>query len=92
MMPRGPEQLKLSKMHMAGLGTAMMKQVMRRKSVASLPELMETARRNGVRLVACSMSMDVMGIRREELIDGVDIGGVGAYLSAADEANVNLFI
>lgn len=92
MMPRGPEKLRLSKMHMAGLGTSMMKQVMRQKNIAALPELMETARRSGVRLVACSMSMDVMGIRREELIDGVDIGGVGAYLNAADEANVNLFI
>lgn len=92
MMPRGPEKLKLSKMHMAGMGTAMMKQVMRQKNIASLPELMRTARQSGVRLVACSMSMDVMGIRREELIDGVDIGGVGAYLNAADEANVNLFI
>ena len=75
----------------------MMKQVMRGKNIASLPELMATARSGGVRLVACSMSRDVMGLRREELIDGVgdgsvQIGGVGTCLNAADSANVNLFI
>ncbi len=92
MMPRGPQRLKLSKMHMAGMGTAMMRGVMKKKNVASLPELIATARNNGVRLVACAMSMDVMGIRQEELIDEIEIGGVGAYLDAADNANVNLFI
>ncbi|GJQ25133.1 MAG: pyridine nucleotide-disulfide oxidoreductase [Phycisphaerae bacterium] len=92
MMPRGPDKLALSKMHMAGLGTAMMRRTMQRKHVAPLQELMRTARRQGVRFVACSMSMDVMGIGREELIDGVEIGGVGAYLDAAATANVNLFI
>ncbi len=92
MMPRGSDRLRLSQMHMAGMGTAMMRGVMRNKNVASLSELMAAAQTAGVRLIACSMSMDVMGIHREELIDGIDIGGVGAYLSAADEANVNLFI
>lgn len=92
MMPRGPEKLALSKMHMGGLGTALMRRTMRRKHVAPLRELIQTAQRQGVRLVACSMSMDVMGICREELIDGVEIGGVGAYLDAAATANVNLFI
>ncbi len=92
MMPRGPARLTLSKMHMAGMGTAMMKHVMRAKNVDSLETLIAQAMRSGVRLVACSMSMDVMGIRREELIDGVEIGGVAMYLGAADAANVNLFI
>lgn len=92
MMPKGPERLALSKMDMAGVGRAMMKRTMRAKQVATLPELMETARRGGVRFVACAMSMDVMGIRREELMDGIEVGGVGTYLDAAAMANVNLFI
>jgi NADPH-dependent 2,4-dienoyl-CoA reductase/sulfur reductase-like enzyme/peroxiredoxin family protein/TusA-related sulfurtransferase/rhodanese-related sulfurtransferase len=92
MMPRGAERLTLSKMHMGGMGTAMMKRVMKSKNVDPLPALMGQARLNGVRLVACSMSLDVMGLKREELIDGVEIGGVGTYLGAADAANVNLFI
>ena len=92
MMPRGANRLRLSQMHMAGMGTAMMRGVMRKKNVDSLSELMATAQASGVRLIACSMSMDVMGLRHDELIDGVDVGGVGTYLSAADEANVNLFI
>jgi len=92
MMPKGPDKLSLSKMHMAGMGTAMMKRVMQRKNVAPLKEMIATARASGIRLVACSMSMDVMGIKREEMIDGVEIGGVAAYLAAADDANVNLFI
>jgi peroxiredoxin family protein len=92
MMPRGPRKLTLSKMHMAGAGTAMMKNVMKQKGVAALPELIETAKAAGVKLVACAMSMDVMGLKREELIDGIEVGGVGTYLDAADDANVNLFI
>lgn len=92
MMPRGASRLGLSKMNMAGLGTAMMRRTMRVKQVATLDELMASARQSGVRLVACAMSMDVMGIHRDELIDGVEIGGVGAYLDAASTANVNLFI
>lgn len=92
MMPRGPERLALSKMNMGGMGTRMMKHVMRSKNVMPLSELMEQARQSGVRLVACAMSMDVMGIRHEELIDGIEIGGVGYYLGKAEESRVNLFI
>lgn len=92
MMPRGAGRLGLSRMNFGGLGTAMMKYVMKRKNVASLPELIETAREQGVKLVACTMSMDVMGIREEELIDGLEFAGVASYLGEADEANVNLFI
>jgi len=92
MMPKGPGRLALSKMDMAGVGRMMMKRTMRAKQVATLPELMETARRGGVRFVACAMSMDVMGIQREELVDGIEVGGVGTYLDAAGTANVNLFV
>jgi peroxiredoxin family protein len=70
----------------------MMKGVMRKKNVSSLEELVEKAKSNGIRLVACSMSMDIMGIKKEELIDGVELGGVAMYLDHAEIGNVNLFI
>ena len=92
MMPRGAERLALSKMHMAGMGRAMIKGIMKQKNVASLPELIKSAQAAGVRLVSCTMSMDLMGIKREELIDGVEEGGVATYLDRAGAGNVNLFI
>lgn len=92
MLPRGSRKLKLSRMNMGGMGTAMMKKIMQDKNVDSLEALMKQAMRQGVKLVACTMSMDVMGIRKEELIDGVELGGVGAYLGDAEESNVNLFV
>jgi NADPH-dependent 2,4-dienoyl-CoA reductase/sulfur reductase-like enzyme/peroxiredoxin family protein/rhodanese-related sulfurtransferase/TusA-related sulfurtransferase len=92
MMPRGSTHTKLSKMNMAGMGTVMMRQVMKQKNVYSLEELMAQAKTNGIRFVACTMSMDVMGIKKEELIDGIEYGGVAAYLQKADEAGYNLFI
>jgi peroxiredoxin family protein len=92
MMPRGPRRAKLSQLHMAGLGTAMMQHVMQTKNVPTLEEMIAEAQALGVRFVACTMSMDVMGIHAEELIDDVELGGVASYLGDADEANVNLFI
>lgn len=92
MLPRGSRKLKLSKMNMAGMGTAMMKKIMNDKHVDSLETLIQKAMQAGVRVVACTMSMDVMGIKEEELIEGVELGGVGAYLGDAEESNVNLFI
>ena len=92
MMPTGPDQLKLSRMNMLGMGSWMMKFVMRRKRVQSLPELIASAKEQGVRFIACSMSMDVMGIRQEELIDGVEVGGVVTFLSAAEKSNMTLFV
>lgn len=92
MMPQGVERLGLSKMHMGGVGTAMMKKVMKDKNISSLQELIQVAMKNGVKIIACTMSMDVMGITREELIDGIEYAGVGAYLGDAEESNVNLFI
>ena len=92
MMPRGARRATLSKMHMGGMGTAMMKKIMNDKNVDSLETLIQKAIRQGVKIVACTMSMDVMGIKPEELIEGVELGGVGAYLVDAEESNVNLFI
>ena len=92
MLPRGSKKLKLSKMNMGGMGTKMMKKIMKDKNIDSLEDMMKKAMENGVKIIACSMSMDVMGIRPEELIDGVEIGGVGTYLGDAEESDVNLFI
>ena len=92
MMPRGAGKLKLSNMHMLGMGTKMMRGIMKKKNVDSLEELIKKAQQNGVRIIACTMSMDVMGIKEEELIDGIDYAGVGTYLGDAEESNVNLFI
>lgn len=92
MMPRGISKLKLSKMNMMGMGSNMMKGIMKKKNVATLDELIAQARKNGVRMVACTMSMDVMGIHKEELIDGVELAGVASYLGAAESSDTNLFI
>ena len=92
MMPRGSQKLGLSKMNMAGMGPKMIRKVMNDKNISSLEDLIKTGIDSGIRIVACQMSMDVMGITKEELIDGVEIGGVATYLDAADDSNVNLFI
>jgi peroxiredoxin family protein len=92
MMPRGPGKLGLSKMNFAGLGAPMMKILMKQENAMSLEELIESAREQGVKLVACTMTMDMMGFKKEELLDGVEFMAVAAYLAEADEANVNLFI
>ena len=92
MMPRGAGKLSLSNMNMGGMGTKLIKSIMKQKNVDSLPLLIEKAQKAGVRLVACAMSMDLMGIKKEELIDGVEFGGVASYLNTAEEGNVNLFI
>ena len=92
MMPRGSKKLGLSRMNMGGMGAKMIRGVMNNKNIQSLEDLMEAAIKNGVEIVACTMSMDVMGIKKEELIDGITYGGVGYYLGQADDSNINLFI
>ena len=92
MMPRGSRKLGLSKMNMGGMGAKMIRGVMKNKNIQSLEELMDLAIKNGVEIVACTMSMDVMGIKKEELIDGINYAGVGYYLGEAEDSNVNLFI
>ena len=79
-------------MNVAGFGSIMMKKIMKKKNVLSLSQLIEQAKNNGVKLIACSMSMDIMGIKPEELIDGVEIGVVAKYIAENNNANSNLFI
>lgn len=92
MMPRGSSRLGMSRMNMGGLGAKMIRGVMKGSGISSLEELIRAAQEQGVEIVACSMSMDVMGLKREELIDGVKVGGVGYYLGKADQSGINLFI
>lgn len=92
MLPANSKHLGLSQMNMGGLGTMMMRYIMKKKNVDSLEHLLKQAMDNGVEFIACSMSMDVMGIKKEELMDGITVGGVAAYLDRAEKANVNLFI
>jgi len=92
MMPRGSKKLSLSKMNMGGIGAKMIRFIMNKKNIASIEDLILQAKANGIRLVACNMSMDVMGIRKEELVDGVEIGGGATFLGCAEESDMNLFI
>ena len=92
MLPRGSKYLGLSRMNMGGAGMKMMRAVMKEKNVSSLEELIQTALQSGVKMVACQMSMDVMGIRAEELIEGVEIGGVATMLGAAELSDTSFFI
>ncbi|OZG59673.1 pyridine nucleotide-disulfide oxidoreductase [Bifidobacterium myosotis] len=92
MMPRGTRKLGLSRMNMGGLGAVMIRWIMKSKNVASLEELMRQAKEHGVRLVACQMSMDIMGIRKEELIDGVELGGVSTFLGSGETSDMSLFV
>jgi peroxiredoxin family protein/TusA-related sulfurtransferase/rhodanese-related sulfurtransferase len=92
MMPRGVKKLPISNMNMLGMGPAMIKSIMKKKNVDSLPTLMKNAMEMGVKITACAMSMDIMGIKVEELMDGVEVAGVASYLAETTEANHNLFI
>lgn len=92
MMPKGSKKLTLSKMNFGGMGTKMMKDIMKKKGISSLEELIAQAQKAGVKMTACQMSMDVMGLKKEELIDGIEIGGVATMLNDNDNSNMNLFI
>lgn len=92
MMPRGATKLGLSKMNFGGLGPQMIKHVMKKHNALSLTQLMELAQEQGVKLVACTMTMDLLGLKQEELIDGLEYAGVAAYLGDATNGKVNLFI
>ena len=92
MLPKNSNQLPISKMNFFGIGAKLIRWVMKQKNIMSLEELMKKAIESGVEITACTMSMDVMGITQEELIDGINYGGVGQYLGATEGANTNLFI
>ena len=92
MMPRGAEKLGLSKMQMAGMGPEMIKHVMKKHNALTLTQLIEMAQEQDIKMVSCTMTMDLLGLQQEELLDGVQYAGVAAYLADAENGNVNLFI
>ena len=94
MLPKGTGDLKLSKMNMGGMGTAMMKSLMKKKNVASLEQMMEMAEEFGVQIFVCEMSMDLMGFKREEMIEysGLSYCGVATFLEQANDSKIQLFI
>ena len=92
MLPSHSGQLALSKLNMGGMGSRMMRSLMQRKGIDSLESLIAQAAENGIEMIACTMSMDVMGIQKEELMDNVTLGGVATFLERAEESNLNLFV
>ncbi|PMC40761.1 hypothetical protein CJ195_03375 [Bacillus sp. UMB0899] len=92
MMPRGAEKMGLSKMNFAGFGPKMIKDVMKKHNAMPLSNLIEMAQEQDVKLVACTMTMDLLGLQQEELLDNIEYAGVAAYLADAEDGNVNLFI
>ncbi|PKR85779.1 DsrE/DsrF/DrsH-like family protein [Heyndrickxia camelliae] len=92
MMPRGADKMGLSKMNFAGFGPKMIKEVIKKHNAMTLPQLIEMAQEQDVKLVACTMTMDLLGLQREELLDNIEYAGVAAYLADAQDGNVNLFI
>ncbi|MGN7398511.1 DsrE/DsrF/DrsH-like family protein [Cytobacillus praedii] len=92
MMPRGADKMGLSRMNFAGFGPKMIKDVMKKHNAMSLPQLIEMAQEQEVKLVACTMTMDLLGLQQEELLENIEYAGVAAYLADAEDGNVNLFI
>ena len=92
MMPRGADKMGLSKMNFAGMGPKMIKGIMKKHNAMPLPDLIDLAKEQGVKLVACQMTVDLLGLKEEEIMEGVEFAGVGAYLADASDGNVNLFV
>ncbi|MDQ0270439.1 DsrE/DsrF/DrsH-like family protein [Cytobacillus purgationiresistens] len=92
MMPRGADKMGLSNMNFAGFGPKMIKGVMKKHNAVPLPDLIEMAQDQDIKLVACTMTMDLLGLHQEELLDGIEYAGVAAYLADAEDGKVNLFI
>lgn len=92
MMPRGSKKLGLSRMNFGGIGAKMIRAVMKKNGISSLEELIQSAQQKGVKFVACQMSMELMGITAEELIDGVELGGVATMLGSTEKSDLTYFI
>lgn len=92
MMPRGADKLGLSNMHFGGMGPKMIKQVMKKHNAMTLPQLIDMAQEQDIKMVACTMTMDLLGLDKQELLDEIEYAGVAAYLGDAENGNVNLFI
>lgn len=92
MMPRGADKMGISKMNYAGIGPKLIKKVIKKHNAMTLPQLIEMAQEQDIKLVACTMTMDLLGLQQEELLDNIEYAGVAAYIADAEVGNVNLFI
>ena len=92
MRPKGPDKLGTSKMNFGGIGPRLFRYMMGKKNVEPLPSLIAMAQEMGIKIIACQMSMDVMGIKKEDLLDGIEVGGVATMLSDSFSSNTTLFI
>lgn len=92
MMPRGADKLGLSNMHFGGMEPKKIKQVMKKHNAMTLPQLIDMAQEQDIKMVACTMTMDLIGLDKQELLDEIEYAGVAAYLGDAENGNVNLFI
>ncbi|PFH89005.1 DsrE/DsrF/DrsH-like family protein [Bacillus sp. AFS088145] len=92
MMPRGADKMGLSKMNFAGFGPKMIKDIIKKHNALPLPQLIEMAQEQDINLVACTMTMDLLGLQNEELLENIQYAGVAAYIGEAEEGQVNLFI
>lgn len=92
LMPRGSGKMGLSKMNFGGIGPKMIKGIMKKHNAVPLPQLVEMAQEQDIKLIACTMTMDLLGLQKEELLDGIEYAGVGAYIGDAEDGNVDLFI
>ncbi|WP_174616274.1 DsrE/DsrF/DrsH-like family protein [Virgibacillus ihumii] len=92
LMPRGTDKMGISKMNYLGMGPKMIKRVMKKHNAMPLPQLVDMAQEQDVKLIACTMTMDLLGLQKEELLDEIDYGGVAAYIGEAEEGNISLFI
>lgn len=92
MMPRGADKMGLSKMNYLGMGQKMIKNVMKKHNAMTLPQLVGMAQEQEVKMIACTMTMDLLGLQKEELLEGIEYAGVAAYIGDAEDGNVNLFI
>lgn len=92
LMPRGTDKMGISKMNYLGMGPKMIKRVMKKHNAMPLPQLVDMAQEQDVKLIACTMTMDLLGLQKEELLDEIEYGGVAAYVGEAEEGNISLFI
>ncbi|WP_461177100.1 DsrE/DsrF/DrsH-like family protein [Virgibacillus ainsalahensis] len=92
LMPRGTDKMGISKMNYLGMGPKMIKRVMKKHNAMPLPQLVDMAQEQDVKLIACTMTMDLLGLQKEELMDEIEYGGVAAYVGEAEEGNISLFI
>ncbi|MFC4558511.1 DsrE/DsrF/DrsH-like family protein [Virgibacillus kekensis] len=92
MMPRGADKMGLSKMNYLGMGPKMIKNVMKKHNALPLPQLVEMAQEQDIKLIACTMTMDLLGLQKEELLDDIEYAGVAAYIGDSEDGNITLFI